>query len=196
MPNDLLVERMTGYCDGPHVKEKLNILIDAHNKLVRQLEMLERSQVRGYKIGAVKVDEFVGISDSFNQTMWPYPNQGPQTIKCSCLCSTCVRDGGHCRSTTCLLTLEAQVDIGSKPFTNDKTPAELEMIHGIPLTLQARGHARGGKADLTDLEILNFAHVLKLWGWVCRCVAPSKIVKGPVVLCQDCSRLVVEEESD
>lgn len=31
----LTVERMVGYCDGPHVKEKLNQLIDAHNRLAR-----------------------------------------------------------------------------------------------------------------------------------------------------------------
>jgi hypothetical protein len=31
---EYLIERMSGYCDGVHVKEKMNQLIDAHNRLV------------------------------------------------------------------------------------------------------------------------------------------------------------------
>lgn len=59
-----LLDRMTGYCDGPHVKEKINELIDAHNQLVRHITRLKALNYRGIPLADVAtVDE---VNDTAN----------------------------------------------------------------------------------------------------------------------------------
>lgn len=49
---------------------------------------------------------------------------------------------------------------------------------------------------LTNLEILNIAHLLKVWGYVCKHVCPITIKKGLLYFCRDCGKIVPEETLD
>lgn len=49
---------------------------------------------------------------------------------------------------------------------------------------------------LSDDQILDLASILVKWGYLCIHVCPIRIKKGPIVLCRDCGRIVVEEERD
>lgn len=150
LAKDLLVERMTGYCDGVHIKEKLNALIDAHNKLVN-LYLTSDTDVnryRGHQFEHVIVDEHSTVGNPV------------------------------------VVAIPSTIELNEKPICNCELCSIGKSVKPMP------------PPGMTELEILNLAHILKLWGWYCRCVVPVGQKKGPITICKECNRIVVNEEND
>lgn len=184
VPDPLLVEHMAGYCDGPHVKLKMNELIDAHNRLVA---LMTKTTDVNHSIQVTSiVDEaprnFIGMDIAFD-------TDAPRGI-------TSIAAGPREHCSVC------RHELRSNDLITNAGGRGMRHVNCAASRMNAWQNENNSSnaitypPQLSELELLNLAHLLTLWGWYCRCVGPIPQKKGPITICSSCNKIVVPDEKD